>query len=57
MPDWLMQALGYAGVCVAVYAGIKADLAALHVKCEQAIEAAKEAHKRIDQIHIQAHKI
>jgi hypothetical protein len=52
-----MQALGYAGVCVAVYAGIKADLAALHVKCEQAIEAAKEAHKRIDQIHIQAHKI
>ena len=57
MPDWLMQALGYAGVCVAVYAGIKADLAALHVKVEQAIEAAKSAHERIDQIHIHGQKI
>jgi len=52
-----MQALGYAGVCVAVYAGIKADLAALHVKVEQAIEAAKSAHERIDQIHIHGQKI
>ncbi len=57
MPEWLMQALGYAGVCVAVYAGIKADLASLHVKVEQAINTAEKAHDRIDQIQWPLNKI
>ena len=52
-----MQALGYAGVCVAVYAGIKADLASLHVKVEQAINTAEKAHDRIDQIQWPLNKI
>ncbi len=51
-----MQALGYAGVCVAVYAGIKADLAALHVKVEQAIKSAEKAHARIDKIQWPRHE-
>ena len=42
------QILGYAGAAVAVYAGIRADLAALRAKVEHAQDAARMAHARID---------
>jgi outer membrane murein-binding lipoprotein Lpp len=46
--DLLGQLLGYAGAAVAVYAGIRADLAALRAKIEHAHDDARLAHKRID---------
>lgn len=48
MPDWLMQLMGPAGAAVAVYAAIRADLAALHVKADSARDSATRAHARID---------
>lgn len=51
MPDWVLQALGYGGAMVTVYAGIRADLAALKVKAERAMESADSAHRRIDLLH------
>lgn len=50
MPEWLFQALTAAAGAVSVYAAIRADLAALHVKADQAAAAATEAHRRIDGI-------
>lgn len=49
MPDWAIQLLGMAGV--GVYAGIKADLAALHMAVKNIDRAANEAHRRIDDIY------
>lgn len=48
MPDWIFQALSVAGGAVAVYAGIRADLARLHERVRTAAEAASAAHRRID---------
>lgn len=50
MPDWLLQFLGYAGGAVAVYAGIRADLARLGAEVKNAAAAADKAHNRIDQL-------
>lgn len=52
MPDWVLQLLaigagiGFAGA----YATIRADLAQLHEKAEQASKSADKAHDRIDSI-------
>lgn len=48
MPDWIVQVLGYGGMIVGVYAGIRADLARLHERVSVAIKAAERAHERID---------
>lgn len=48
MSQELLQLLGMAGMAVGVYAGIRADLAALRAKIEHAHEDARLAHKRID---------
>lgn len=48
MMENIMNLIGIAGVGVGVYAGIRADLASLHVKVEQALQAAARAHDRID---------
>lgn len=48
MADWMLQLAGYVGAAAAVYAGIRADLAALRVKVEGATAAASSAHRRID---------
>jgi len=50
MPDWLLEVVKYAAGAGALYAGIRADLAALHVKAETAKESATTAHARIDSI-------
>lgn len=53
MPEWALQLAGYALGAAEIYAGIRADLAALRVKAEQAIGSASEAHRRIDGLLIQ----
>ena len=50
MPEWALQTLAFAGAGVGAYAAIRADLAALRVKAETAIQRADEAHRRIDVI-------
>lgn len=50
MPDWIMQLVGPAAAAVAVYAGIRADLAELRVMSKHAGESADEAHRRIDDL-------
>jgi len=52
MPEWLLQLLALGAGGVAVYAGIRADLAALRVKADMALASAAQAHVRIDQINI-----
>lgn len=51
MPDWLIQLMGILGGAAGAYAAIRADLAALRVKAEQAARSASEAHRRIDGIY------
>lgn len=43
MPAWIVEALGMAGVAFGAYAAIRADLAAMRVRVE-------EAHRRIDEL-------
>lgn len=50
MPEWVMQALGIAGASAGVYAAIRADLAYLRAKVENAHDSARTAHARIDSI-------
>ncbi|WP_426303904.1 hypothetical protein ACN9MJ_12855 [Acidovorax facilis] len=50
MPEWVLQLLGYAGGAIAVYAGIRADLARLGAEVKNAAVAANKAHDRIDQL-------
>lgn len=50
MPDWVLQLIGMAGAGVAVYAAIRADLAALHVKADAATKSADHAHQRLDNL-------
>lgn len=49
MPDWLFQLLTAGAGAASVYAAIRADLARLHEKAENAAKAADKAHERIDQ--------
>lgn len=46
--EFVLQLIAIAGVGIGVYAGIRADIAGLHVKVEQALKAAERAHARID---------
>lgn len=46
--ETIMQMLGMVGMAIGVYAGIRADLAALRAKIEHAHEDARLAHKRLD---------
>lgn len=48
MPDWLQQLLGPGMAAIGVYAGIRADLAALKVQANHAASSARAAHQRID---------
>lgn len=48
MPEWFNQLAGIVAGAGAAYAAIRADLAAIRVKAEQAAESAAEAHQRID---------
>lgn len=48
MPDWIFQAMGYIGGLAVLYAGIRADLARLHEKAENAARDAERANGRID---------
>lgn len=50
MPDWLFQLLTAGAGAASVYAAIRADLAALHVKADQAAKSADTANKRIDSL-------
>lgn len=50
MPDWVFQLLTAASGAASVYAAIRADLAALHEKAENAARSADKAHARIDTI-------
>lgn len=43
MPDWVVQLAGYGAAAAGIYAGIRADLARLHVRVE-------EAHRRLDEL-------
>lgn len=48
MPEWALHILSVAGVAVGAYAAIRADLAALHVKAQVALDSAGQAHRRLD---------
>ncbi len=50
MPEWVFQLVGMAGTAAGIYAAIKADLAALHVKADMAAKSADQAHQRIDSL-------
>lgn len=50
MPDWVFQLITAAGGAASVYAAIRADLARLHEKAENAARSADKAHGRIDAI-------
>lgn len=50
MPDWLFQLLTAGAGAASVYAAIRADLARLHEKADQASRAADKAHTRIDDL-------
>jgi hypothetical protein len=50
MPDWLFQLLTAGAGAASVYAAIRADLARLHEKADNAARAADKAHNRIDEM-------
>lgn len=54
MPEWLFQIITAGGMAAGVYAAIRADLATLHERATQAMNAATRAHERID--HMQGHR-
>ena len=47
-PEFILQLVIGAGSCLAVYVGIRADLARLNERANRAIETADTAHRRID---------
>jgi hypothetical protein len=55
MPEWLLQAVGYVGALGVGYAAIRADLARLHEKAENACKSADRAHVRLDSMLEQGH--
>lgn len=48
MPEWLIQVIGMVGAAAGIYAAIRADLAYLRAKAEDAHTSATLAHARID---------
>jgi hypothetical protein len=48
MPEWIIQILTSLGIGVAVYTGIRVDLALAKSRAEEALVSAKDAHHRID---------
>jgi hypothetical protein len=50
MPEWFTQLLAPLGVGIAVYAGIRVDLAIAKSKADQALASAGHAHGRIDRL-------
>lgn len=50
MPEWLFQIIGMGATAAGIYAAIKADLATLHLKADQAAQQAAKAHERIDHL-------
>ena len=50
-PDFLLQLFIACGAAVAVYAGIKSDLAVTRSRADTAIENASLAHRRIDDFY------
>lgn len=50
IPEWLMQLGGIVVGGAGLYAGIRADLAAMHAKIEAATNTAQSAHARIDNL-------
>lgn len=50
MPEWAYQIMVAIATGGGVYAGIRADIAALHVKADAARNAATDAHRRIDSL-------
>lgn len=53
IPEWVFQIMGMAATAAGIYAAIKADLAALHVKADHALQSARDAHQRIDALQRQ----
>jgi len=50
MPEWMLQLFVIAASSGGVYGAIRADLAAIRTKVEQASVAANHAHRRIDDL-------
>lgn len=50
IPEWLYQLVSAGAGAAALYAAIRADLATLHERATQAMEAATRAHERIDHL-------
>lgn len=50
MPEWLYQLASAGAAAASVYAAIRADLARLHEKADQAARSADKAHTRIDDL-------
>lgn len=48
--EWIYQLLTAGAGAASVYAAIRADLARLHEKAEQATRSADKAHNRIDDL-------
>jgi outer membrane murein-binding lipoprotein Lpp len=55
IPEWLLQLGGMVIGGAGIYAGIRADLAAMHAKIEAASSSATRAHQRIDEFILQRH--
>jgi hypothetical protein len=56
VPDWVLQILGIAGSGAAVYAGIRADLAAMRERIETLTSGMNHAHRRIDDLLMRGEK-
>ena len=50
MPEWIAQLWPAVAGAVGVYAAIRADLARLHERATIALDSAKSAHERIDNL-------
>lgn len=48
IPEWVFQILSAGAGAAAVYGAIRSDLATLHERATQAMQAATRAHDRID---------
>lgn len=51
IPEWLVQLAGPALAAVAVYVGIRVDLAISKERATNAMSEAARAHRRIDDLH------
>lgn len=50
IPEWFIQIAPSVGVAIAIYTGIRVDLATTKQLAEQANDSANAAHRRIDRI-------